>query len=64
MRRMARQGQPTDTSTDASRHTMPAGVRRALLIGVALLLTGALYLIAVRGDALLASLTALAALCF
>jgi hypothetical protein len=43
---------------------MPAGVRRALLIGVTLLLAGALYLIAVRGEAILASLTALAALCF
>jgi hypothetical protein len=43
---------------------MPAGVRRALLAAVALLLAGALYLIAVRGEALLASLTALAQLCF
>jgi len=43
---------------------MPAGVRRALLIGVALLLAGALYLIAARGEALLADLSWLASLCF
>ncbi len=43
---------------------MPAGVRNALLVGVALLLTGALYLIAVRGEALLAALWGLAQLCF
>jgi hypothetical protein len=43
---------------------MPAGVRAALVTAVALLLGGALYLIAVRGEALLAGLTALAQLCF
>jgi len=43
---------------------MPAGVRRALLAVVALLLAGALYLIAVRGEALLAALWGLASLCF
>ena len=37
---------------------MPAGVRRALLAGVGLLLAGALYLIAVRGEALLLDLSA------
>jgi hypothetical protein len=48
----------------AGRQSMPAGVRRALLAGVALLLAGALYLIAVRGEALLAGLSGLARLCF
>ncbi len=43
---------------------MPAGVRRGLLVGIALLLAGALYLIAVRGEALLAALWSLAQLCF
>jgi hypothetical protein len=43
---------------------MPTFLRGALLIGVALLLGGALYLIAVRGEALLASLSALARYCF
>jgi len=38
---------------------MPAGVRRALFGAVALLLAGALYLIAVRGEALLVDLSAL-----
>jgi hypothetical protein len=38
---------------------MPAGVRRALLAGIVLLLAGALYLIAVRGQALLADLSGL-----
>jgi hypothetical protein len=61
---MARYERTTDTGGNAGRGTMPAGVRRALLAAVALLLAGALYLIAVRGEALLASLTALAQLCF
>ncbi len=43
---------------------MPAGVRRTLFTAVALLLAGALYLIAVRGEALLAALWGLASLCF
>jgi hypothetical protein len=38
---------------------MPAGIRRALLAAVALLLASALYLIAVRGEALLADLSGL-----
>ena len=37
---------------------MPTGVRRALLAALGLVLTGALYLIAVRGEALLADLSA------
>ena len=43
---------------------MPAGVRRALWAGVGLLLVSALYLIAVRGEAILAGLTTLAQMCF
>ena len=51
----------TDTEIgerDAGRPLMPAGVRRALLAGVGLLLAGALYLVAVRGEALLLDLSA------
>jgi hypothetical protein len=51
----------TDTENaarDAGRSLMPAGVRRALLAGVGLLLAGALYLVAVRGEALLLDLSA------
>jgi hypothetical protein len=44
--------------------TMPTGVRRVLWTGVGLLLAGALYLIAVRGEAILAGLTTLAQICF
>ena len=43
---------------------MPAGVRHALLAGIAVLMAGALYLIAVRGQALLADLAAIARYCF
>lgn len=56
MRTMA--GIPTG-GTDLGRHAMPAGVRRALFAAVGLLLAGALYLIAVRGEALIADLSAL-----
>jgi hypothetical protein len=38
---------------------MPPAVARALLAAVAFLLAGALYLIAVRGEALLADLSGL-----
>ncbi len=38
---------------------MPTGVRTILLAGVALLLAAALYLIAVRGDALILDLAKL-----
>ena len=44
--------------TEQARHAMPTGVRRALLAALGLVLTGALYLIAVRGEALLADLSA------
>jgi hypothetical protein len=43
---------------------MPAGAKRALVAALALLLAGALYLIAVRGDALLAALSDISAYCF
>jgi hypothetical protein len=59
---MAGQRQMGDTGE--GRSSMPAGVRRALFAAVALLLAGALYLIAVRGEALLAALWGLASLCF
>jgi hypothetical protein len=64
---MARQEQATDkggAGASAGRHTMPAGIRRALFAGVGLLLAGALYLIAVRGEVLLSGLTTLARYCF
>jgi hypothetical protein len=59
---MASNGQTTEAA--GGRSTMPAGIRRALLVGVGLLLAGALYLIAVRGEALLAALSSLRAYCF
>lgn len=45
--------------TDNARHAMPTGVRLALVAFVGILLAAALYLIAVRGEALLADLSAL-----
>jgi hypothetical protein len=39
------------------RQRMPAGVRLTLIAAIGLLLAGALYLIAVRGEALLADLS-------
>jgi hypothetical protein len=47
-----------DVVRDTGRSLMPTGVRRALLAGVGLLLAGALYLVAVRGEALLLDLSA------
>ena len=52
------------TRRDTGGSKMPAGVRRVLWTGVGLLLAGALYLIAVRGEAILAGLTTLAQMCF
>ena len=49
---------------DKSRAQMPAAVRLAVLAAVAVLCLGALYLIAVRGEALLVDLTALGARIF
>jgi hypothetical protein len=43
---------------------MPAGLRWALLAGVGVILAGALYLIAVRGETLMAALSAIASYCF
>ena len=51
----------TDTeigARNAGRPLLPTGVRRALLAGVGLLLAGALYLVAVRGEALMLDLSA------
>jgi hypothetical protein len=45
--------------TESARHVTPRIVRRALFAAVGLLLAGALYLIAVRGEALLADLSSL-----
>jgi hypothetical protein len=49
---------------DAARPLIPTGVRRALLAVLGLILAGALYLVAVRGEALLLDLSALRAFCF
>ncbi len=46
-----------DGETD--RQAMPGAVRRAVLAAVGLALVGALYLVAVRGEALLLDLSAL-----
>ena len=54
---MASQSQMRDTQ--AVRDKMPAAVRFAVLGVVALVCAGALYLIAVRGEALLVDLSAL-----
>jgi hypothetical protein len=43
---------------NAARQLLPGGVRRALFAALSLLLAGALYLIAVRGEALLLDLSA------
>ena len=50
-------GIPTG-GTDPGRHAMPADVRRVLFAALGIVLAGALYLIAVRGEALLADLSA------
>jgi hypothetical protein len=55
---MAREMQANGEAADR-RQTMPAGLRYALLAGLAALLASALYLIAVRGEALLADLSSL-----
>lgn len=54
-------GWRTAADADDSRR-MPVPVRLGLLAVVAGLVVGALYLLAVRGDALLADLSAIAAL--
>ena len=47
------------SNSTVSRERMPRPVRAALIAFVALLLAGALYLISVRGEALLLDLSAL-----
>jgi hypothetical protein len=49
---------------EAARQLLPGGVRRVLSAVLGLLLAGALYLVAVRGEALLLDLSALRAFCF
>jgi hypothetical protein len=51
---------------DGGHEIMPVSVRLALIAGVGLVLAGALYLISVRGHALLLDLSALSgrAFCF
>jgi hypothetical protein len=52
-------------ATDKPREAMPAPVRRAVIATVALAMLGSLYLIAVRGEALLVDLQSLARIfCF
>jgi hypothetical protein len=58
-----------ETQTDlakqeTARQLLPGGVRRALFAALGLVLAGALYLIAVRGEALLLDLAVLRAFCF
>jgi hypothetical protein len=55
---MASQSQMHEADV-ATRDRMPAAVRRLLFCVIALLLAGALYLIAVRGQALLVDLSGL-----
>jgi hypothetical protein len=63
VRTMATQAHIRDTQAAGDR--MPAGVRWALLAVVGALLAGALYLIAVRGEALLVDLSTLSRIfCF
>ena len=49
----------TQLERDAARQSMPPGVRWTVLAAAGLLLTGALYLVSVRGEALLLDLSAL-----
>jgi hypothetical protein len=60
----ARSDTEAGTRIDNGGSTMPAGVRRVLWAAVGLLLVSALYLVAVRGEAILAGLTTLAQMCF
>jgi hypothetical protein len=49
----------TELERDAARQAMPGSVRWAVFTAVALLFAGALYLVSVRGEALLLDLSAL-----
>jgi hypothetical protein len=62
MRTMATRSDIGEHAT--GRQLLPARVRRALFAALGLLLVGALYLVAVRGEALLVDLAALRAWCF
>jgi hypothetical protein len=53
-----------ETGDPTSRAAMPGGVRLAVLAGVAFALGTALYLVSVRGEALLLDLSALGARIF
>jgi len=44
---------------DAGRQSMPSGVRWAVVAAIGLVLAGALYLVSVRGEAMLLDLSAL-----
>jgi hypothetical protein len=48
----------TDPRTETRDERMPRGVRLALTLALAALFTGALYLVVVRGEALLVDLAA------
>jgi len=55
----------TDLSErDATRQLLPRGVRHTLFAVLGIVLAGALFLITVRGEALLLDLAALRAFCF
>jgi len=56
--------QTPDEAGAASRHATPRGARALIAGGVAVLLAGAVYLIAARGEVLLLDLAAIAAWCF
>jgi hypothetical protein len=56
---MATHGEHIELGREAARQAMPRWVRWAVLGTVGALLLGALYLIAVRGEAMLFDLTAL-----
>jgi hypothetical protein len=54
----------SDGKAAAEQRAPPRGARALIIGGLAVLLAGALYLIAVRGEALLLDLAAIAAWCF
>jgi hypothetical protein len=62
MRIMATRSEIGERAT--GRQLLPPAVRRALFAVLGVLLAGALYLVAVRGEALLLDLAALRAFCF
>jgi hypothetical protein len=49
----------TDPRTETTDDRMPRGIRIGLTLALAALFTGSLYLVAVRGEALLVDLAAL-----